>query len=277
MTCEMRTTTVRQVAVRGQWVRVSVRPGTEPGPPLVLCNGIGASFEVLQPLVEMLDPRIEVVSFDVPGVGGSPLPRRPYTFLSLARFVGQLLDELGYDPFDVLGISWGGALAQQLALQFPRRCRRAVLVSTATGSLMVPAAPTVLWKLATPRRHRDPEYAVAHAANLYGGRLRTEPELARRVLHTHTRAASRRGYVLQMLAGAGWSSLPVLPLIRQPVLLLAGRDDPIIPVTNAYLMRLLLPRASLHLYEDGHLGLVTSAADVAPLIADFLLGGEESP
>lgn len=262
---------LRQVAVRGQWVKVSVRPGTAPGPPLVLCNGIGASLEVLQPFVDAVDPRIEVVSFDVPGVGGSPLPRLPYSFPLLARFVGHLLDELGYHRFDVLGISWGGALAQQLAFQFPRRCRRVVLAGTATGSLMVPARPEVLRKLATPRRHRDREYAVTHAATLYGGRLRSQPELAGRVLHAHSRAGSRRGYLLQLLAGLGWSSLPALPLIRQPVLLLAGSDDPIIPLANAHLMRLLLPRATLHVYDDGHLGLVTRADELAPLVSDFLL------
>ncbi len=66
-----------------------------------------------------------MVRFDVPGVGGSPTPKVPYTFAMLACFVARLLDRLGYDRFDVLGVSWGGGLAQQLAVQTPRRCRRA--------------------------------------------------------------------------------------------------------------------------------------------------------
>lgn len=270
MTASFMTPHVQQVRVRGQWIRVSVRPGTEPGPPLVLCNGIGASLEVLQPFVDALDARIEVISFDVPGVGGSPLPRRPYSFASLARLVDGLVAALGHDRFDVLGISWGGALAQQLAFQLPRRCRRAVLVATATGMLMVPARPDVVWKLATPRRHRDAAFAVDNAATLYGGRLRTSPELARQVLHAHSRLGSRRGYLLQLLAGAGWTSLPALPLIRQPVLLLAGRDDPIIPIANAKVMHRLLPRATLHVYDDGHLGLITRADELGPLVSEFL-------
>ena len=57
----------------------------------------------------------------------------PYNFAMLACLVGTLLDRLGYDQFDALGISWGGGLAQQLAFQHPRRCRRLVLVSTGTG------------------------------------------------------------------------------------------------------------------------------------------------
>lgn len=267
---------VQQVQVRGQWIRASIRPGTDPGPPLVLCNGIGASLEVLQPFVDALDARIEVISFDVPGVGGSPMPRYPYSFPLLVRLVSGLADALGHDRFDVLGISWGGALAQQLAFQLPRRCRRVVLAATATGMLMVPARPDVLWKLTTPRRHRDAAYAVDNAATLYGGRLRTHPELARQVLHARTRLGSRRGYVLQLLAGMGWTSLPALPFLRQPVLLLAGRDDPIIPIANARLMHRLIPRSTLHVYDDGHLGLVTSADELAPLVADFLLQDREA-
>ena len=112
-------TEFRRVRVLGQDVRVAVRPGTAPGPPLVLCNGLGASLDLLQPFVDEVDPRIEVVRFDVPGVGGSPTPKVPYNFALLACFVGTLLDRLGYDRFDVLGISWGGGLAQQLAFQSP--------------------------------------------------------------------------------------------------------------------------------------------------------------
>jgi poly(3-hydroxyalkanoate) depolymerase len=267
------TAQLRWETVWGHQVRVSVRPGTEPGPPLVLCNGIGASLDVLQPFVDALDERIEVVRFDVPGAGGSPNPKLPYNFALLACFVGKLLDRLGHERFDVLGISWGGGLAQQLAFQNPRRCRRLVLVSTATGSLMIPAPPWVLAKMVTPRRYRDPGYATAVAAELYGGRMREHPDEVRHLMHDQSRVGSKRGYLLQLLAGVGWSSLPALPLIRQPTLLLAGRDDPIIPMVNARLMQRLLHDARLHVYDDGHLGLVTSADELAPLVADFLRSG----
>ena len=141
----------------------------------MLCNGIGASLDLLQPFVDEVDPRIEVVRFDVPGVGGSPIPRVPYNFALLAYFVGRLLDELGYDQFDALGISWGGGLAQQLAFQYPRRCRRLVLVATGTGMLMVPGGLSVLSKMLTPRRYRDPSYARSIAPLLYGGKMRVRP------------------------------------------------------------------------------------------------------
>lgn len=261
---------LRQVNVLGHDVRVAVRQGTDAGPPLLLCNGIGASLDLLEPFVDALDERITVVRFDVPGVGGSPDPKVPYNFALLAAFVGRMMTALGYPTYDVLGISWGGGLAQQLAWQHPRRCRRVVLVSTGTGSVMVPARPSVLRKMITPQRYRDAGYAVTIAAELYGGRMRERPELVTRLMHDPSRVGSKRGYLLQLLAGVGWSSLPALPFIRQPVLILAGDDDPLIPLVNARIMARLLPDARLHVYADGHLGLVTSADELAPRVAGFL-------
>lgn len=265
------------MTVGGQRLRVAVRPGADGGPPLLMCNGIGTPLEALEPFTSVVDPALDVVRFDVPGVGGSPTPWLPYGLPCLAALAVRMLSELGYNRFDVLGISWGGALAQQIALQFPRRCRRLVLVATAAGSLMIPARPWVLAHLATPRRHRDPRYAVQIAGDLYGGTLRRRPELAEWVTRGPgepggaTSRASARGYLYQLTASAGWTSLPWLPLIRQPVLILAGDDDPIIPLANARIMAALLPDARLHVYPDGHLGLLTRASDLAPLVSDFLL------
>ncbi|MEV0062089.1 poly(3-hydroxyalkanoate) depolymerase [Nocardia sp. NPDC050718] len=260
--------TVRELRINGRRVRVSVRAGE--GRPLVLCNGIGANLDLLQPFVDELDPAIPVIRFDVPGIGGSELPRLPYTFATMACLLGTVLDDIGCREVDVLGISWGGGLAQQFAVQNPRRCRRLVLVATATGMVMVPARPRVLSKMITPRRYRDPAYAAAIAAQLYGGRLRDEPELATELLIRHARMAPGRGYALQLIGGAGWTSLPFLPLIRQPTLILAGTDDPIIPLVNARIMHRLLPHSTLHVYPDGHLGLITRADDLAPRVAAFL-------
>ena len=261
---------VRMVGVGGQHLRVAVRPGDGTRTPLVLANGIGASLELLQPFVDALDPSIEVLRFDVPGVGGSPLPRAPYRLPGLARLVARLLDQLGYPTVDLLGISWGGGLAQQFALSQGGRCRRLVLVATGTGMLMVPGRPRVLAHMATPRRYLDPDHAARIAADLYGGSIRSDPARARELLHGRTRVGPRRGYLYQLAAGAGWTSMPLLPWIRQPTLLLAGDDDPIIPLINARIMRRLLPNAELHVYHGGHLGLLTEAAELAPIVDRFL-------
>ncbi len=271
---------ITTVAVGCQRLRVVIRPGTSGGPPLLVCNGIGTPLEALAPFSTAVDRAIEVVRFDVPGVGGSPTPRLPYTLSFLAGLAVRMLGKLGYDRFDVLGISWGGTLAQQIALQFPRRCRRLVLVATSTGSLMIPARPRVLAHLSSPRRHRDPGHAVRIAADIYGGALRHQPELAEQVTRALRESGgaapgpSSRGYLYQLMAGAGWTSLPWLPLIRQPTLILAGDDDPIIPLANARIMAALLPDARLRVYSDGHLGLLTRSGELVPVVSDFLLAAE---
>ena len=169
----------------------------------------------------------------------------------------------------------GGALAQQLAFANPRTCRRVVLVATATGSLMVPARPRVLLRMATPRRFRDAGYARDVAGEIYGGSLRGRPDLVERLVLAHNSLAhdssdSVRSYLYQLGAGLGWTSLPMLPLIRQPTLVLAGSDDPIIPLVNARIMTRLLPDARLHVYDEGHLGILIIVLELAGKGSDFL-------
>ena len=135
---------------------------------------------------------------------------------------------------------------------------------------MVPAHPHVLAKMLTPRRHRDPAYARRVAPEIYGGSMRNNPEVGAKLLHSATRAGPKRGYYYQLAAMAGWSSLPFLRLIRQPTLIVAGDDDPIIPVVNARIMARLIPDATLHVYAGGHIALVTEAHELAPVIEGFL-------
>src|SRR6266705_4566609 len=188
----------RTINVTGQRLRVAIRPGDGTRTPLLLMNGIGVNLEVLQQFVDALDPSIEVIRFDVPGTGDSPAPLIPYRFSGLARLVTQMLDLLGYQQIDVLGVSWGGALAQQFAFQYPVRCRRLILVSTGTGALMVPGNPSALAKIATPRRYQDPVYMAQIAGEIYGGKMRTQPELAYQFART-VRSGGLLGYFSQML------------------------------------------------------------------------------
>ena len=110
---------MRILPVGGWAMRVAVREGNPDWPPLLLCNGIGASLEALQPFVDALDPHRPVIRFDMPGIGGSPAPVVPYHLGTAAPRLAGLLDQLGYRQADVLGVSWGGGLAQQFALSRP--------------------------------------------------------------------------------------------------------------------------------------------------------------
>lgn len=261
---------VRQIAIDGQSLRVAIRHGRERQPPLLLFNGIGANWELAKPLLEALT-RTTAIIFDVPGVGASPKPVFPYRPSTLARLAAGLVAELGYAEVDVAGVSWGGGIAQQFAHQYPKLCRRLVLAATAPGFTMVPASPAVLWKMATPRRYTDKSYMNRIAADIYGGAFRHDPSLIGRHA-TAMHGARNLGYLYQLLAMAGWTSLPWLWSLRQPTLVLMGSDDPLVPPINGHILARLIPNAELRMVEDGHLFMVTRAAETAALIEDFLVG-----
>jgi len=268
-------TSVEYVRVCQQDIRVHIRAGQASGAPeqvpLLTCGGIGASLEVLGPLVNAIDPGIEIIRFDVPGIGGSPTSTLPYGFPQLAVVVGRLLDELGYHKVDVLGYSWGGALAQQLAFQDPGRYRRVVLISTSTGIFAVPGDPRVMKEMLTPRNFRNAREAMVMSARLQhpdnGGLASVLPT----GLFDLVATGSSLGYLHQLLAIGTWSSLPLLPFIGQPVLVVSGDADPIVPLVNARIMTGLLPRSELRVFSGDHLGIVTAATELGEWTGQFLL------
>jgi poly(3-hydroxyalkanoate) depolymerase len=249
-------------------VRYAVRPGNPERTPLLFLNGLGANIELALPFIDALTTRT-VVTFDVPGVGGSPTPPSPYRPSSIAKLAAELLDHLGFREVDVLGVSWGGAIAQQFAFQHPSRCRRLILAATAPGALMVPAHPSVLIKMATPRRYLDKAHAQRVAGDIYGGAFRHDQALVASTFR-HIRFSSRGGYYLQLAAAFGWTSLPWLFTLRQPTLIMAGTDDPIVPMLNARIMQWLIPDARLEIVDCGHLFLVTRATESARIVESFL-------
>ena len=245
----------------GTTLRVAIRPGTGTGPPLLLCNGVGMRLEALRPFVDALDPAIEVIRFDAPGTGGSQLPNLPYRFTTLALLLREMLHNLGHQQADVLGISWGGGLAQQFALLNPRRCRRLILVATATGpQTMVPPNPLPPVKNLILRRWGD----------LWGGTAKTDPDALARALHKARISPLSLGFLYQHTAALGFTTLPLLPLIRQRTLVLTGDQDPIIPVANGRILAAGIPHATLHIYHGGHVELVTRPSLLTPLITSFL-------
>ena len=84
------------------------------------------------------------------------------------------------------------------------------------------------------------------------------------------RWSSDIGYYLQLIAVLGWSSLPWLRFLPQPTLVIAGTDDPLVPIANGHILASLIPDARLVTIDDGHLFLVTSASRAAALVSDFL-------
>jgi poly(3-hydroxyalkanoate) depolymerase len=263
-------TDIDYVTVDGRLLRIGRRQVSERlGPPLLIFNGIGANLEILEPFVKALEG-IEIVTFDVPGAGASPTPTLPYRYRHIAVLADHLMSYLGYSgEVDALGVSWGGGLAQQYAHLYPGRCRRLVLAGTSFGTIAVPARLSVLAKMMNPRRYYDASYLKQIAPIIYGGRMRRDPSLIEH--HTdHVKPPNGRGYVYQLMAITGWSSLPWLYRLRQQTLIMAGADDPIIPLPNAKVFKFLIPKSQLVVFDDGHLFLMTSASEVAPIVQRFL-------
>jgi poly(3-hydroxyalkanoate) depolymerase len=258
------------VDVDGVRLRTSVRGA---GPPVLLITGLGASLDLAAPFErELAARRRQVISFDAPGVGQSTPYARPRRMRGVARTVERMLDALGLDAVDVLGVSLGGVVAQQLAHQAPHRVRRLVLAATGPGLGGVPGSARVLLSLATPRRYTQPDYYRRIAGRVYGGEARRDPDsLLHGSLARFVDRPSLRGYLGQLYAISGWTSIPWLHRLRHATLVLAGDDDPIVPLVNAKILARRIPDAHLHVVPGGgHLFLLERPAETARLVARFL-------
>lgn len=252
--------------------RVRVRKSGS-GPPLLLCMGIGANLEMWEPLLPHLPGR-EKVMFDFPGTGGSSVSWSAPTMAANAWFVHRLVKALGYSQLDVLGYSWGGVLAQHLAFQHPGTVRRLVLAATTFGLGARPPSPSVAFRMLTPRRYYSRNYFNKIAPDIYGGRYRTDPQVANADIRRRVgRPPSPYGYLSQLAALSCYSTLPGLPLIKAPTLILAGDDDPLAPAVNAKVMARAIRRSELHVVPGaGHMLLFDSPELTAPTIRRFLAG-----
>lgn len=238
-------------------------------PPLLLVMGIGASLRLWAPLRAAL-PNIATIAFDNPGAGASASTRFPKRMPGLAKIVVDLLDTMGYARVDVLGVSFGGALAQELAHVAPNRVRRLVLAATGPGLGGIPGRPSALLRMVTPRRFVDSDYLARVAPSLYGGRVREKADFAD-TLGSHLDVPTMRGYLWQLAAISGWTSMTYLHRLTQPTLVMGGDDDPIVPLINSRILAARIPNARLDILRGGgHLFLLDSVDVVAPAIASFL-------
>lgn len=252
----------------GLSVRYAVSNVQSSESPLLIFNGIGQNIEVLLPVIEALDA-VRVVTYDVPGTGLSDTPLLPWRYWQHARVAVKLLNLLDIDKAHVLGVSWGGGLAQQFARCYPKRTATLILAATSLGQFMVPGKLSAYIRMASLRRYWDPNHLRSEAEHIYGG----DAGAVQSLLDGHSqrlRAPSQRGFFYQAMAMAGWTSLLWLRRLRQPTLILHGADDPLIPKINASIMAALIPNARLQLVDCGHMFLLTRLQQVAPLMDEFM-------
>ena len=253
--------------VDGRTLRVAVWRASAPTKklPILFFNGIGANIEAMAPMAELLDDR-DFITFDMPGIGGSPDPVVPYNAILMSRIAALLLDRFEMPSVDVMGVSWGGAMAQQFALQNGDRTNKLILVATSAGMLMVPGNPASLIKMADPRRYIDPDFMAKHFKTLYGGMVGNKSEHINRL-----KPPSKTGYFYQLMAMMGWTSAPFLPFLKTETLIMMGDDDQIVPLANGKFLNFLIPNSELFVIKGGgHLFLLSHVEESIAAIRGFL-------
>ncbi len=237
------------------------------GIPLLIFNGIGASIELLEPVLRQLG--VPAVAFDMPGTGGSPAR---FVGVSMARFsdIGlSLLDSLEVDQTHVMGVSWGGGVAQEFARRHGSRTDKLILAATSMGQVMMPPGIRVMMHMASPLRYLSAAYFRNVASIIYGGDFRKDPDLVRRHVAMMS-PPSTLGYLQQLGAIGGWTSAFWLHRIEHETLVMAGADDPVIPLVNARMMVNRLPNGRLETFDCGHLFLLTRQRQAVRCIEQFL-------
>ncbi|WP_428628016.1 alpha/beta fold hydrolase [Sphingopyxis sp.] len=208
--------------------------------PLLFLNGIGADIAAAAPLLAQIQGR-EVWTLDMPGVGGSPDALIPYGAPTIAAVVMEIADRFGHKTIDIAGFSWGGALAQQIAIQFPGRVRSLVLMATTP----VMGAPGIGW-------------AALFDNDMQASGLKIQ-------------TATPLGIAYQTAAMAGWSSAAFLPGLKTlPTLVLMGEQDGVMPACYGEMLASLIDGAVREVVPGSHLFPFTHAAAISARISAFL-------
>lgn len=267
-----------RVSVLGD-VELQYEVGGRPGGPRVLfISGTGGDLRARPgPFDTLLATRVELLAYDQRGLGRSSVPPGPYTMADFADDAAGLLDAVGWPEAGVLGVSFGGMVAQELALRHPTRVTRLVLACTSAGGAGGSSYP--LHELAgldpddrmdriveLADRRMDRPWRVAHPR-------RWEEALAEgraRVAVGAGEPGRAEGARLQLAARRSHDTWDRLGAIGCPTLVCGGRYDGIAPPENVERLASAIPGARVELFEGGHRFLAQDPA-AYPAVTEFLL------
>lgn len=236
------------------------RRGT--GPRLLYCNGSGASLREVRPLLNILSQHFDLLSFDYRGMGLSSPVSEPYTMADVAGDVAQVLDDAGWDRTAMVGLSFGGMVAQEFAVTYPDRVERLALLCTSPGGAFSSFPLETLADLPAEERY-------ARSLQLADRRGTSEwlvPEAPAQ--ETAEQATAR---LLQMQARTGHNVLDRLKNITCPTFVASGRYDDIAPVVNGQAIADRVLGATMHIYNGGHMFMAQDPTAWPQIIA-FLTG-----
>ncbi len=251
------------------------------GPPLLFISGTAGDLRVRPGVLDTpLARRFRVTAYDQRGLGRSAKPQGPYAMADYANDAVALLDHLGLSRVRVIGVSFGGMVAQELAIRAGSRIEKLVLCCTSAGGAGGASYP--LQRLA-----ELPEAERARVRMELGDTRRTpawqaaNPERVERILAQGRAAAAvgecdpgrDRGAALQLAARAAHDAFDRLPQIDVPTLLCAGRFDGIAPLANMQALARRIRQATLKVYDGGHLFLVQDRSAYTEISAWLLDDG----
>jgi pimeloyl-ACP methyl ester carboxylesterase len=248
------------------------------GAPLLLIPGLGATRVVFDPLLALLAAHFRVAVYDQRGIGASQLTPGPYTTAQLAADAASVLDGLGLDRAAVMGASFGGMVAQQLAIAYPQRLGALVLAATGPGEAHLVQRPersasdALLGKGA-----RTPEDAYRIATTvLYSRRFQeARPDfIDQQVRDRAARPVAARAFQAQLAASRGHDAWDRLPSITAPTLVMHGSEDAVMPLANARALAERIPAARLAVFDGaGHLFFHEEPERTAEMVRAFAAAG----
>ena len=278
-------------SAHARWVEVAGRPVNVvelgSGPPVVFVHGHSGAWQNWLEQLPVFAERFRAIAFDLPGFGRSPLPRDPITISGYGRIVDELLERLEvHEGCAVVGNSMGGFVGAELAIRFPQRVQRLVLVSAAgVASRYVGLPLTVMDRygervlgrvgpLLYPVEERTRRMA-RRAALRRAGFLLLSPHPERldpRLFYENVMASGDKpGAPLAAAEIARYDVRDRLTEIACPTLVVWGAQDRIVPPSSADDFARLIPDARKVVFSDcGHVPMLEQPQRFNRLVEDFL-------
>lgn len=253
--------------------------GVPDAPPLLFISGTGGDLRAPNLLRGRFEKTFQVIAYDQRGLGRSSKPDRPFTMADYAADAARLLDHLGHDLVRVFGISFGGMVAQELAVTWPHRIDRLVLACTSTGGSGGASYPLhTLEPSDDPRADAAARLELADTRRTAAWREANTEEANKLIdfsLGVAAIGADEPGRTVgarrQLEARAGHDTHDRLDRIDSPCLVQGGRYDGIASPENLEVLAAQIPRAELRMYEGGHLFHLQDRAALDDAVA-FLTG-----
>jgi 3-oxoadipate enol-lactonase len=214
------------------------------GEPILLIMGLGWASPLWHRTRPVLSPRYRTITLDNRGVGRSDVPPGPYPISLMAADAAAVLDAAGVQSAHVFGISMGGMIAQEFALQYPKRVRSLILGCTAAGGPKAVQADAEVLAALVQRVATFEESAAAINPFIYDAATPRERIKEDEVIRKQW-WPDPAGYMAQLQGIMAWEAYSRLPQIAAPTLVVHGETDRLVPPGNGKLIAAAIPGAKL--------------------------------